>query len=196
MLLVVGCASPYQPFGAPMAVGGLGGFRDNQLQNDVFQITFEGNAFINKAAVEYYTLLRAAELTILSGHRYFVLLSGSSDERVDHVSLPGQTFVNTTGSGQAVGYGSFSAAPVGNTVYGSGAAVAAYRGNTSTTITNVPGQTFDVHKPFSTITIRALGSPARGSLDAFQLAQAAIRKGIRLDKAVVARVSGNTSSGR
>lgn len=179
-----------------MAAGGLGGFRDNQLQNGVFQITFEGNAFINKATVEYYTLLRAAELTILSGHRHFVLLSGASDERVDHVALPGQTIVNTTGSGQVAGYGSFSAAPVGNTIYGSGAAVAAYRGSSSTTITNIPGQTFDVHKPFSTITIRALASPSSGSLDAFQLAQAAIKKGIHLDKAVVTQIPGNTNSGR
>ncbi len=34
------------------------------IQNDVFRILVDGNAYIHKSQIEYYALVRAAELTV------------------------------------------------------------------------------------------------------------------------------------
>ena len=80
VLFSVGCATPYQP------AGFRGGYDESRLGPDAFTVRFHGNAFIGSSRVSDFTMLRAAELTLESGYRYFVLL-GETDRTSEHRSL-------------------------------------------------------------------------------------------------------------
>lgn len=67
-LALAGCASPtpYQP-----ADGGFG-YRQQQLEENRYRISFSGNSLTPRETVQNYLLYRAAEVTVESGHDYFV----------------------------------------------------------------------------------------------------------------------------
>ncbi len=73
VLFSVGCATAYQP------VGYTGGYTDSRLGPDAFTVWFQGNRYTAASRVSDFTMLRAAELTLESGYRYFVLL-GETDK--------------------------------------------------------------------------------------------------------------------
>jgi hypothetical protein len=62
------CATPYQ------ANAFRGGFEDNQLQPDVFTVSFNGNAYTDMGTVRNYALYRCAELTVERGYDHFIIL--------------------------------------------------------------------------------------------------------------------------
>jgi hypothetical protein len=55
-LIVVGCATPYQPKSF------TGGFEDIKLGQGKYEITFHGNGYINKPAMQNYNKKRSAEI--------------------------------------------------------------------------------------------------------------------------------------
>jgi hypothetical protein len=67
-VVVCGCATAYQPESA------TGGFVETQLTEDVYRVTFGGNAYTSASQVEDYSLLRCAELTKQSGYSHFYIL--------------------------------------------------------------------------------------------------------------------------
>lgn len=69
VLVLAGCASPtpYQP-----ADGGFG-YRQQQLEENRYRISFSGNSLTPRETVENYLLYRAAEVTVENGHDYFIL---------------------------------------------------------------------------------------------------------------------------
>ncbi len=73
VLFSVGCATPYQ------SDGFRGGSTESRLGPDAFTVRFHGNGFTGSSRVSDFTMLRAAELTLESGYRYFVLL-GETDK--------------------------------------------------------------------------------------------------------------------
>ena len=85
-IMLAGCATPYGPHQL------AGGYSNVRIQNDEFRIVFDGNGFIHKSAVEYFALVRAAELTVPNGRDYFRVLGGDADVRTINVLIPGQTF--------------------------------------------------------------------------------------------------------
>ncbi len=87
--LLGGC-TPYHAYGI------AGGYRDTQLSPDVFRVTFQGNGYTPQERVQDYTLLRASELTLQHGFRYFVILTGGNSTQQSNIVIPGQT--TTTGS--------------------------------------------------------------------------------------------------
>lgn len=64
-------ATPYQP-----SKGGIHsfGYSDTQLESGKYRVGFRGNTSTDRATVENYILLRAAELTAAEGLGHFVLL--------------------------------------------------------------------------------------------------------------------------
>ena len=68
LLLLAGCATPYQ------SGGFRGGYKEIQLDENVFQISFKGNAFVSAGRVENYALLRSAEVALENGYEYFVIV--------------------------------------------------------------------------------------------------------------------------
>ena len=74
-----GCmtATPYQPAVSPTA----GGYSDQQLESNRFQVSFRGNSLTSRETVERYLLFRAAELTVQSGADHFILVNRDTESR-------------------------------------------------------------------------------------------------------------------
>jgi len=105
--LLSGCATTYQQKGF------TGGYSETQLAPDVFRVNFAGNAHTSSERAQDFALLRAAELSLERGFRYFALLDESSSSKLSTFTTPGSAY--TTGS-----------------VYGSGTS-ATYSGHTTYT---------------------------------------------------------------
>lgn len=97
VLLLQGCATPYQPSGVS------GGFSEMALANDVYIVSFRGNGFTSSDLVNAYLLRRGAELTKEKGYKYFVVLAGN--QVVDSAQIRTPTTINTTGHGRSSYYG-------------------------------------------------------------------------------------------
>lgn len=69
--LVAACAgaTPYQA-----ARGGGQGFSEERIAPDRFRVAFLGNTLTDRATVEDYMLLRAAEITVAEGKERFVVI--------------------------------------------------------------------------------------------------------------------------
>jgi hypothetical protein len=118
-----GCATTYQP------TGFSGGYSQTQLGENIFRVSFRGNAYTSGERAADFTLLRSAELAAEHGFRYFVVVESASDSSVSMHTTPTQSY--TTGSAYAIG----------NTAYG------------SARTTTYGGQTYVVRKPSTTNTI-------------------------------------------
>ena len=67
--LLAGCATSYQSSGL------TGGFRDFQIEGDVYRVAFSGNGNTTRETTQTYLLYRAAELTLEKGFDGFEILS-------------------------------------------------------------------------------------------------------------------------
>ncbi len=90
-LLLAACETPatYQP----RAPGTSTGYTDEQLASNRWRVTFTGNSATRRETVESYLLLRAAEVTLKSGYRWFVFDSrdtaAETTYQSDFVGWPG-----------------------------------------------------------------------------------------------------------
>lgn len=71
-VVIAGCATPYK------ADGYGGGYSDVQLAEDTFRIAFKGNDATSRTRAEEFALLRAAEVTLAHGFRFFTLSDARS----------------------------------------------------------------------------------------------------------------------
>ena len=95
LLLLAGCATPYQ------SGGFLGGYKEIQLDENVFQVSFEGNAFVSAGRVENYTLLRSAEVAMENGYDYFVIVDQDAYETTGTHYTPATTYTSGSVSGNS-----------------------------------------------------------------------------------------------
>jgi hypothetical protein len=121
---LVACATSYQP------TGFTGGFSDTQLAPDVFRVSFSGNGFTSPDRVQDFALLRAAELTLQHGARYFAVMDSENQSRTSTYVSPGSSYT----SGTATAYGN----------------TATYSGTTTST----PAQVHTYYKPGVGMVIR------------------------------------------
>jgi len=68
-----GCATVYQPLESGPDPGE--GYSETRLGPNTFQVSFLGNNATNRERATDFTLLRAAEICVASGYRYFVITS-------------------------------------------------------------------------------------------------------------------------
>ena len=124
LFILAGCATPYQP------VGFGGGYSETQLAPDVFRVYVRGNGYTSMERAQDFALLRAAELTLQQGFKYFAIIDESSSTDISTYTTPGSS--QTTGTANVYGgYGTYS----GTTTYN-------------------PPQTETVHEPRSSIAVR------------------------------------------
>lgn len=110
VLLISGCATPYQPDGF------TGGYSDTQLAPDVFRVFFQGNGYTSSERIQDFAMLRAAELTIREGFKHFAIVNESSSDEISSFTTPG--YSHTTGSGYVSGgYGNYYGTYSGHTTY-------------------------------------------------------------------------------
>ncbi|MGO8763261.1 MAG: CC0125/CC1285 family lipoprotein [Desulfobaccales bacterium] len=106
LLLLAGCATSYQSKSL------MGGYSDTQLAPDVFRVYFKGNAYTSNERAQDLVLLRAAELSLQHGFKYFTIVDESSSTKVSSITTPGSA--QTTGTVYGVGnYAQYS----GTTTY-------------------------------------------------------------------------------
>jgi len=86
ILIFSGCSTKYgqQSF--------KGGYSETRLSENIFIVTFKGNAFISKEEVSDYLLLRNSELTLNNGFSYFAIVS--DDLTIDEIQR-GSTYKDT-----------------------------------------------------------------------------------------------------
>jgi hypothetical protein len=89
-LLPTTCATPYQPLGS------RGGYSHYRISDDVFSVSFRGNAATREDAVGKYLLRRASEVTLEHGFRYFVILSEEDRTRAVNLGVSGMVRVGTS----------------------------------------------------------------------------------------------------
>jgi hypothetical protein len=112
LLALPGCASPPTPYQA--AANGYG-FTDQQIEGNRFRVTFAGNSETSLDTVRNYMLYRAAEVTVESGHDYFVVVDQNTQSSTTYRGTGSTPFGFGTGfrgdGGFGVGFSSFSAVP-------------------------------------------------------------------------------------
>lgn len=112
LLALGGCAAsptPYQP-----ATNGYG-FSQQQIEGNRYRVTFAGNGDTSLDTVRNYMLYRAAEVTVESGHDYFVVVDQNTQSSTAYRGTGSSPFGFGTGfrsgSGVGIGFSSFSAIP-------------------------------------------------------------------------------------
>lgn len=100
-------AAAYEPLGRN------GGYDDRQLGVNVFRVTSYGDARSSRVRVEDMDFLRAAELTLSHGYRYFVVLQSSEGHSASNARLPG----GATTAGAWLGVVSTAAAIANESTY-------------------------------------------------------------------------------
>lgn len=71
--LFFGCATQYQ------GRGFSGGFSELKLNNDLYQVTFNGNGYTSAARVQRYFLRRCAEIALENKYDYFAIVDQEAE---------------------------------------------------------------------------------------------------------------------
>jgi len=100
--LLAACATQ-TPYKAAEARGAVG-YTETALTDNRYRIVFKGNTYTDAETVQDYALLRAAELTLETGHDWFQLANRDNDETVrgGNVIESGLGFDNRFGGPTAV----------------------------------------------------------------------------------------------
>jgi hypothetical protein len=85
-------ATPYQPLQRGSATSG--GYSEQQLEANRFQVSFSGNSVTDRRTVETYLLFRAAELTRQQGYDWFAIVDRQTDRNTQVYADP---YFNTWG---------------------------------------------------------------------------------------------------
>ena len=102
IFVLIGCGTAYQKQGFS------GGYSETQLAENIYSVSFKGNAYISKEKVADYTLLRSAELTLERGYKYFAIID--VEEYTQHSTYTTTPTYHTTGSAYGTGnYANFNA---------------------------------------------------------------------------------------
>lgn len=75
-IVFMGCVTGYGP------VGWKGGYSDQKLNKDLYEVSFEGNGYTNKTLVNNYFLKRCAEITTNEGYDYFAMVDQSAEANI------------------------------------------------------------------------------------------------------------------
>ena len=89
--LISSCATSYQ------SQGMTGGYVDTQLSETLGKVSVNGNGYTSATTVGDYALLRASELTLEKGYKYFVVASDDQSSK-SHVAKFGGNSARTYGN--------------------------------------------------------------------------------------------------
>lgn len=137
VVFLMGCATGYH------SVGYTGGYSDMKVQDDIFKVSFSGNAYTNGARAADLALLRAAEVSRGNGYKYFVIMGEDSDVTTASYTTP--VTAQTTGS---------SFGTINTYGYGYGNSSGTYHGTYSGTTQYSGGQTYHFNKPSTSLMIK------------------------------------------
>lgn len=133
--MLTGCATTYQPQGAS------GGYSSSQLDENVFQVTFNGNGYTDRGRANDFALLRSAELALENGYGYFVIVDAQHYSNNSSYTTPTKATTNITGRTYGSAYNDGNSTSYSGNTYGTA----------TTTISG--GQTYNISKPKTSNTI-------------------------------------------
>ena len=107
LFIFQGCSTPYQKEGFK------GGFSETQIDENVYRVTFKGNGYTHREKASDLALLRSAEITLLKGYSYFIIVDSNYNPSVSTYTTP--TTTNTTGTINGSTYSGTSSTNGGNT---------------------------------------------------------------------------------
>jgi hypothetical protein len=90
------CATSYQ------SQGWDGGYVDTQLSETLWKVSVNGNGYTSSSIVGDYALLRASELTLEKGYKYFVIASDKQNQKSSMAKVGGnsaRTYGNINSNG-------------------------------------------------------------------------------------------------
>jgi hypothetical protein len=95
ILILSGCATDYQRQG-PTFLGWWDGYgySSTQIDTNVFQVTFKGNAYTESDRANNFALLRSAELTLENGYEYFVIIDAQKYSKNSSDTTPTTSTTN------------------------------------------------------------------------------------------------------
>ena len=99
---LLGCVTPYQRAGL------TGGYSETELDENVFEVWFRGNAYTSAQRAADFTLLRCAELALEHGFTHFCVVESSHYTKLGSYTTPSTSY--TTGSVYSSGYGAYGSA--------------------------------------------------------------------------------------
>jgi hypothetical protein len=102
------CVTQYQP------VGFGGGFSETQLDEHAFRVTFKGNGYTKHERTEDFVWLRAAELCMQHGCKFFVVVGENGGVNQSAYSTPATSYTQ----GTATSYGNTTNLNATTTTYG------------------------------------------------------------------------------
>ncbi|MDD2368595.1 MAG: hypothetical protein PHQ90_04775 [Sulfuricurvum sp.] len=73
LFILVGCATPYQPF----ELFGRGGYSEKQNDDGTFQVAFYGNHVTGMETITSLLQYRSAELTVSNGYDYYEVINSN-----------------------------------------------------------------------------------------------------------------------
>lgn len=86
LLVLAGCATP-APY-APRGPGQATGYTDRQISDNRWRVTFTGNSVTPREMVENDLLLRAAEVTLATGHSHFLFDTRDTKAQTRYDAFP------------------------------------------------------------------------------------------------------------
>ena len=90
VFIISSCTTGYD------SAGWMGGYSDTQINETTWKVSVSGNAYTSQMRIRDYAMLRASELTLEKGYKYFVVLSDDNAVWQKQVTTNGTA--NTTGS--------------------------------------------------------------------------------------------------
>jgi hypothetical protein len=81
ILFIVGCASPQPTQYKSSSTENEFGYKEKMLTDTQYRIDFIGNRHTDESRIKDYAMLRAAELTLLKGFDWFVILDSDTERQ-------------------------------------------------------------------------------------------------------------------
>lgn len=83
-LVITSCATSYKRASSPTAIG----YYDSILQQDMYEITFNGNSETSATKAYDFALLRAAEICIENDYKTFDIIKSENRSKTEVGSIP------------------------------------------------------------------------------------------------------------
>lgn len=111
VLACIGCATPYQQ------ASFMGGYKDAQIDSNTASVSFRGNAFTSKQAVQLDLLYRCAQVTLQDGFDYFRIINNDTEAKHSTYLTAGHYSEATSASAMGMGNMAFGSATTTGTYY-------------------------------------------------------------------------------
>ena len=79
IILISSCATTYKRASSPESVG----YYDSLLQQNMYEVTFNGNSDVSTTTAQDYALLRAAEICIENGYKTFDIINSKDNSKTE-----------------------------------------------------------------------------------------------------------------